>query len=212
MQREFTPALRFLCIAQHLFFQDSLVFFSPPPHRINRKVKPDQTRCAELYPIYLFLMTLSLKGELRFSFFLQKDWRSDLRFQTHQRYRSGDLNGATIKKKIFNWAADTISDLMAEFPLQQQKENTHTHTHIQVGEQWYWYGSGFPPCSTINHLKGSLLSGPFPPLPQSFPPSLRSFWPQRFKRQWNISKKEKTKGALLLYGIAESQKTDASLW
>lgn len=44
------------------------------------------------------------------------------------------------------------------------------------------------------------------------PPSLRSFWPQRFKRQWNISKKEKTKGAWLLYGIAESQKTDASWW
>lgn len=133
MQREFTPALQFICIAQHLFFQYSLVFFSPPPHRINRKVKPDQTRCAELYPIYLFLMTLSLKGELRFSlFFLQKDWRSDLRFQTHHRYRSGDLNGATTKKKIFNWAADTISDLMAEFPLQQQQENTHTHTYRLV--------------------------------------------------------------------------------
>lgn len=59
---------------------------------------------------------------------------------------------------------------MAEFPLQQQQENTHTH--ILVGEQWYWYGSGFPPCSTINHLKGSLLSGPFPPFPQSSLPQV----------------------------------------
>lgn len=176
------------------FFQYSLVFFSPPPHRINRKVKPDQTRCAELYPIYLFLMTLSLKGELRFSlFFLQKDWRSDLRFQMHQRYRSGDLNGATTKKKIFNWAADTISDLMAEFPLQQQQENTHTHTHIQVGEQWYWYGSGFPPCSTINHLKGSLLSGPFPPFPQSSLPHSGPFGPKDSNDSETSARKKKQK-------------------
>lgn len=173
MQREFTPALRFLCIAQHLFFQDSLVFFSPPPHRINRKVKPDQTRCAELYSIYLFLMTLSLKGELRFSFFLQKDWRSDLRFQTHQRYRSGDLNGATIKKKIFNWAADTISDLMAEFPLQQQKENTHTHTYRLVNSGIGMVVASLPVLQLII-LKAVFYQDPFllflnPSLPHSGP-------------------------------------------
>lgn len=93
-----------------------------------------------------------------------------------------------------------IKGLMLEFPQQQQRQD-HTHTHTRthrLDEQWYWYGSGFPPCSRINHLKGNLLSGPFllfltllPPLPHTGP-----FGPKYSNSETTSGKKKRCLRAL----------------
>lgn len=119
MHKEF-PALRCLCIFS---FHPT-----PPPasssslhlnsHRITptKKVNSDQNGNSSQL---ITSVDFEFKGQFEIFDFLKmgiEDPNGDLR-----RCRSGDLNGLTVKKKVFNWAADTISDLTVEFPLQQQK-------------------------------------------------------------------------------------------
>lgn len=88
------------------------------------------------------------------------------------------------------------------------KDNTHarthtcartdTNTHTHTDEQWYWYGSGFPPCSRINHLKGSLLSGPFLLFLSLLPPLLHlgPFGPKYSNSETTSGKKKRCLRAL----------------
>lgn len=83
---------------------------------------------------------------------------------------------------------------------------THTDTH-RLDEQWYWYGSGFPPCSIINHLKGSLLSGPFllflhQPLPPLLPHS-GPFGPKDSNDSETTARKKKKRCFIALWHCTE---------